>query len=60
MLKNSKEKPSKISALMKPLRLWPGIILVILQWLIRFGLPAIAPDTLGFSVLPDYSADLPL
>jgi outer membrane protein assembly factor BamB len=32
---------------LKLLRLWPGIIIVILQWLIRFGIPNIVPgDTL--------------
>src|SRR3954452_21321654 len=27
------------------LRLWPGVLLVVLQWLIRFVVPAVAPDS---------------
>ena len=27
----------------KPLRLWPGIAIVFLQWLVRFGIPGIVP-----------------
>lgn len=30
---------------LKPIRLLPGIIIVILQWLIRFGLPIIIPGS---------------
>jgi outer membrane protein assembly factor BamB len=35
----------------KPLRIWPGVVIVILQWLCRFVLPMVAPKVLIFSVL---------
>ncbi|MEI6669882.1 MAG: PQQ-binding-like beta-propeller repeat protein [Acidobacteriota bacterium] len=28
----------------KPLRLWPGVTIVALQWLVRFAVPAVMPD----------------
>lgn len=35
----------------RSLRLWPGIVLVLLQWLVRFALPLAVPDALSFAVL---------
>jgi outer membrane protein assembly factor BamB len=31
----------------KPLRLWPGVLIVVLQWLVRFGVPAVTPWAIG-------------
>ena len=33
------------------LRLWPGVVAVILQWSIRFGLPAVMPEDTAFAVI---------
>src|SRR5258708_22904622 len=30
----------------RPLRLWPGAVAVMLQWLVRFGTPIVAPDAM--------------
>jgi len=38
------------SAQQKPIRLWPGVIIVILQWLIRFVIPVFIPGAIAFSV----------
>jgi outer membrane protein assembly factor BamB len=35
----------------EPLRLWPGVVAVILQWLVRFGVPAVVPVSTAFAVL---------
>src|ERR1022692_2079506 len=32
----------------KPLRLWPGVVAVLLQWLLRFGLKMVVPGFTGF------------
>ncbi|HSK81714.1 MAG TPA: PQQ-binding-like beta-propeller repeat protein [Thermoanaerobaculia bacterium] len=43
--------PTDEPTLRKPLRLWPGVVLVILQWLVRFVLPVVAPGTMQIAVL---------
>jgi outer membrane protein assembly factor BamB len=35
----------------RPLRLWPGVVIVAAQWLARFGVPVVFPDASMFAVL---------
>jgi outer membrane protein assembly factor BamB len=35
----------------RPLRLWPAIVIVALQWLVRFGVPAVKPEAVLIGVL---------
>jgi outer membrane protein assembly factor BamB len=34
----------------KPLRLWPGVAIVVLQWLVTFGVPLVSRDAEVFSL----------
>ena len=51
MLERIKKGLSNESALQTPLRLWPGVVAVALQWLLMFGIPIVAPGAKGFGVL---------
>ncbi len=46
-------KDGKLPAQSKNLRLWPGIVIVILQWAFRFVIPAFMPDATMFGVFAD-------
>jgi outer membrane protein assembly factor BamB len=37
----------------RPLRIWPGVVIVALQWLVRFGVPAIDPELLPLALLSE-------
>ena len=35
----------------RQLRLWPGVIIVLLLWIIRFGVPVVAPEAVALCIL---------
>ena len=45
-------------SLRKPLRLWPGVVIVAAQWIARFGVPFIAPDFTMYSVMAGLAGGL--
>jgi len=42
---------ARIESSRTPLRLWPGVVLVALQWLIRYVLPVVVPETSMIAVI---------
>jgi outer membrane protein assembly factor BamB len=42
----------------RPLRLWPGVLAVALQWLCMFGLPIVAPEQGGAALLAGVAGGL--
>ncbi|MET0556925.1 MAG: PQQ-binding-like beta-propeller repeat protein [Vicinamibacteria bacterium] len=35
----------------RPLRLWPGVVALVMQWLVRFGLPIVSPESASTAIL---------
>ncbi len=35
----------------RPLRLWPGVVIVTLQWLLMFVVPVVVPDALFYGLM---------
>ncbi len=50
MLKRRKQELSDELTQQKPLRLWPGVVIVTLQWLLRFGIPIIITDAIALMI----------
>ena len=50
MLKKRKQKISDEPTRQKPLRLWPGVVAVMLQWLVRFIIPIVVPGAIVIGV----------
>jgi outer membrane protein assembly factor BamB len=50
MLKKRKAENSDSPAQPKPVRMLPGIVIVIIQWLLRFGLPKLGSDMIVASI----------
>lgn len=48
---DTSQSQSEVSSEQKPLRLWPGVAIVVLQWLARFGVPVVAPGALAYGVI---------
>jgi hypothetical protein len=48
--------PTEGPSLRQPLRLWPGVVIVLLQWLGRFVVPVVAPEATLYGVLGGLAA----
>ncbi len=44
----------------KPLRLWPGVVAVVVQWLAWIVIPIVAPDATRFALLGALACGLPV
>jgi outer membrane protein assembly factor BamB len=50
----------KEQASQEPLRLWPGVVIVLLQWVAWFGAAILSPDFIAYGVLAGVAAGLAL
>ena len=50
-MSKGRESLTSDATVQKPLRLWPGLVIVVLQWLVRFGLPIVDADAIPFAVI---------
>ena len=46
MLKRKTDKPIQA----RPFRIWPGIVLIVLQWVLRFGIVFFMPEAVIFAI----------
>jgi outer membrane protein assembly factor BamB len=44
------DKKTAVTTQQKPLRVWPGVVIVMLQWLVRFGIPVFIPGAVVYGV----------
>jgi hypothetical protein len=44
----------------RPLRLWPGVVIVIVQWLMRFALPVVSPELMPLGVMAGLALGVPI
>ena len=44
----------------KPLRLWPAVVIVLLQWVARFGAAILSPDFVAYGVMAGFAGGLAL
>ncbi len=48
----------KDSTFQKPLRVWPGVVIVLFQWVARYGLPVFVPEALPFGAMAGLASGL--
>ena len=46
------------STLKKPLRVWPGVVIVLFQWVARYGVPMFVPEALPFGAMAGLASGL--